>query len=45
MIVLLVADVLADSANLGGLVERLVAAAGAAGIAALAIGVLRHSRA
>jgi hypothetical protein len=44
MIVLVVADVLADSANLGGLVERLVAAAGAAGIAALAFGVLRHSR-
>jgi len=44
MIVLVVADVLADSANLGGLMERLVAAAGAAGIAALAIGVLRHSR-
>jgi len=44
MIVLVVADVLADTANLGGLMERLVAAAGAAGIAALAIGVLRHSR-
>src|SRR5829696_4461136 len=43
-IALLVATVLADAVGLGGLFERLLAAA-AAGIALLAAGVLRHSRA
>jgi len=38
-----VATVLADAVGLGGLFERLLAAA--AGIALLAAGVLRHSRA
>ena len=42
---LLVATVLASAVGLGGLFERLLAAAGAAGIALLAAGVLRRSRA
>jgi hypothetical protein len=43
-IALLVATVLADAVGLGGLFERLVAALGAAGVALLAAGVLRHSQ-
>ena len=41
---LLVATVLADAVGLGGLFERLVATLGAAGVALLAAGVLRHSQ-
>lgn len=44
ILVLLVATVFADSAGLGGLFERLLAASGAAGIGALAVGVIRASR-
>ena len=44
ILVLIVATVRADSVGLGGLFERLVAATGAAGIAVLAVGVIRASR-
>ena len=44
ILALTIADVLTQSSGLSGLFERLVAATGAAAIAALAAGVLRRSR-
>ncbi len=44
-VVLFVLDGVLGGAGLGGLMERLIALAGAAGVSALAIGVVRHSRA